>query len=65
MGETALNREHGIARGVPHFDFDPFSTEFFADPFSTHEKLREAGPSSISTNGASMAWRGMSKCMPC
>src|SRR3954471_6589811 len=44
MGETALNREHGIAPGIPHFDFDPFSTEFFADPFPTHEKLREAGP---------------------
>src|SRR3954453_15630078 len=44
MGETALNREHGIAPGIPHFDFDPFSTEFFADPFPPHEKLREAGP---------------------
>ena len=43
MRETALNREHG-APGVPRFDFDPFSTEFFADPFPTHEKLREAGP---------------------
>jgi 4-methoxybenzoate monooxygenase (O-demethylating) len=32
------------AKGVPHFDFDPFSIEFFADPFPTHEKLREAGP---------------------
>jgi 4-methoxybenzoate monooxygenase (O-demethylating) len=29
---------------VPHLDFDPFSIEFFADPFPTHEKLREAGP---------------------
>src|SRR5437868_14769240 len=44
MGETALNREHGIAPGIPHFDFDPFSIEFFADPFPTHERLREAGP---------------------
>jgi len=32
------------ATSLPHFDFDPFSTEFFADPFPTHEKLREAGP---------------------
>ena len=29
---------------VPRLDFDPFSIEFFADPFPTHEKLREAGP---------------------
>ena len=29
---------------VPHLDFDPFSIEFFADPFPTHERLREAGP---------------------
>jgi len=32
------------APDVPHLDFDPFSIEFFADPFPTHEKLREAGP---------------------
>ena len=29
---------------VPHLDFDPFSVEFFADPFPTHAQLREAGP---------------------
>jgi 4-methoxybenzoate monooxygenase (O-demethylating) len=29
---------------IPHLDFDPFSIEFFADPFPTHERLREAGP---------------------
>jgi cytochrome P450 len=29
---------------IPHLDFDPFSIEVFADPFPTHEKLREAGP---------------------
>jgi 4-methoxybenzoate monooxygenase (O-demethylating) len=44
MAEMALTPEHGAAPGVPHFDFDPFSIEFFADPFPTHEKLREAGP---------------------
>jgi 4-methoxybenzoate monooxygenase (O-demethylating) len=32
------------APDVPHLDFDPFSIAFFADPFPTHEKLREAGP---------------------
>jgi cytochrome P450 len=44
MVEMALTPEHGAAPGVPHFDFDPFSIEFFADPFPTHEKMREAGP---------------------
>jgi cytochrome P450 len=34
----------GAAPDIPHLDFDPFSIEFFADPFPTHEKLREAGP---------------------
>src|SRR5690242_14492285 len=29
---------------VPHLDVDPFDIEFFADPFPTHELLREAGP---------------------
>ena len=29
---------------IPRLDFDPFSIEFFSDPFPTHEKLREAGP---------------------
>src|SRR3954453_6832563 len=44
MGETALNREHGIAPGIPRLDVDPFSLEFFEDPFPSHERLREAGP---------------------
>jgi 4-methoxybenzoate monooxygenase (O-demethylating) len=29
---------------VPHLDVDPFAIEFFADPFPTHELLRETGP---------------------
>src|SRR3954469_9077392 len=29
---------------IPRLDFDPFSIEFFADPFPTHERMREAGP---------------------
>src|SRR6266513_1010872 len=29
---------------VPHLDVDPFSMNFFADPYPTHELLREAGP---------------------
>src|SRR3954468_8909599 len=42
MVATAMTAEHGS--GIPHFDFDPFGIEFFADPFPVHEKLREAGP---------------------
>ena len=34
----------GATTEIPRLDFDPFSIEFFADPFLTHEKLREAGP---------------------
>ncbi|WP_445489955.1 cytochrome P450 [Rhodopseudomonas sp. RCAM05734] len=30
--------------GIPHLDVDPFSTEFFSDPYPTHDLLREAGP---------------------
>ena len=26
---------------IPHVDVDPFSLDFFADPFPTHERLRE------------------------
>jgi len=29
---------------VPHLDVDPFALDFFADPFPTHERLREAAP---------------------
>jgi cytochrome P450 len=34
---------HGAA-ALPHLDVDPFSIEFFDDPYPTHELLREAGP---------------------
>ena len=44
MTATAMSPERGAAPDVPHLDFDPFSIEFFADPFPTHEKMREAGP---------------------
>src|SRR6266481_4224658 len=30
--------------GVPHLDVDPFAMNFFADPYPTHELLREEGP---------------------
>jgi hypothetical protein len=29
---------------VPHLDVDPFAMDFFADPFPSHQRLREAGP---------------------
>src|ERR1700722_2708784 len=29
---------------LPTVDVDPFGLEFLADPYSTHERLREAGP---------------------
>lgn len=29
---------------IPHLDVDPFSIDFFADPYPTHERLRETGP---------------------
>ena len=29
---------------IPHLDIDPFAIEFFADPFPTHEVLRETAP---------------------
>src|SRR5215510_1474722 len=44
MTASALTPERGAAPDVPHLDFDPFSIEFFADPFPTHELLRETGP---------------------
>jgi cytochrome P450 len=44
MVATAMTPEQGAAPGIPHLDFDPFSIEFFADPFPVHERLREAGP---------------------
>ncbi len=32
------------AMNIPHLDVDPFSLEFFDDPYPTHELLRETGP---------------------
>ena len=44
MTATAMPTGRDVAPGVPHLDFDPFSIEFFADPFPTHQRLREPGP---------------------
>ena len=32
------------ATDIPHLDVDPFSLEFFDNPYPTHELLRETGP---------------------
>ena len=34
----------GFVTDIPRLDVDPFSLDFFADPFPAHERLREAGP---------------------
>src|SRR5712672_2103378 len=36
--------EQGRMTALPHLDVDPFSIEFFDDPYPTHGLLREAGP---------------------
>ncbi|MEP7242103.1 MAG: cytochrome P450 [Gammaproteobacteria bacterium] len=36
--------DDGPPTGVPAVDVDPFSTEFFSDPYPSHAALREAGP---------------------
>src|SRR3954462_8731071 len=41
---TSSSPEINGSSAVPHLDVDPFAMDFFADPFPTHEKLREAGP---------------------
>ena len=34
----------GLMTDIPRLDVDPFSLEFFADPYPVHEILRETGP---------------------
>jgi hypothetical protein len=41
---TASNGAAGSPPAVPHLDVDPFAIDFFADPYPTHELLRETGP---------------------
>jgi 4-methoxybenzoate monooxygenase (O-demethylating) len=33
-----------VSAGIPSLDIDPFSIEFFDDPYPAHEALRDAGP---------------------
>src|SRR5215218_8279209 len=42
-GDDGAGAIHGSS-DIPRLDVDPFSIEFFADPYPTHELLREAGP---------------------
>src|SRR6201994_4463980 len=44
MSGPASAASAGGSSAVPHLDVDPFSMAFFADPYPTHERLREAGP---------------------
>src|SRR3954466_86457 len=41
---TSSSPEITGSSAVPHLDVDPFAMDFFADPYPTHELLREAGP---------------------
>ena len=43
MTASGSSVSSGVA-SVPHLDVDPFAMSFFADPYPTHELLREAGP---------------------
>ena len=36
--------EHSPPPGIAAIDLDPFSPEFFADPYPAHELIRESGP---------------------
>src|SRR6266536_5683379 len=42
-GNTGSVAAGGLA-DVPHLDVDPFSMDYFEDPYPTHELLRETGP---------------------
>jgi 4-methoxybenzoate monooxygenase (O-demethylating) len=41
---TGASSGRGPFATAPVSDVDPFSIEFFEDPFPVHESLREAGP---------------------
>jgi 4-methoxybenzoate monooxygenase (O-demethylating) len=47
LSSSADNDASTLVNGspdIPHLDVDPFSIEFFADPYPTHELLRDTGP---------------------
>lgn len=43
-GERADAASGSVLSGIPGLDVDPFSIEFFENPYPTQEALREAGP---------------------
>ncbi|MGJ5134786.1 cytochrome P450 [Bradyrhizobium oligotrophicum] len=44
MNPTGLSPAAGMAPLIPHLAIDPFSYEFFDDPYPAHQEMREAGP---------------------
>ncbi|WP_315801622.1 cytochrome P450 [Bradyrhizobium sp. SZCCHNS3002] len=44
MNPTGLSPAAGVAPAIPHLAIDPFSHEFFDDPYPAHQEMREAGP---------------------
>ncbi|WP_315786370.1 cytochrome P450 [Bradyrhizobium sp. SZCCHNPS1003] len=44
MNPTGLSPAAGVAPVIPHLAVDPFSYEFFDDPYPAHQEMREAGP---------------------
>ncbi|WP_316160801.1 MULTISPECIES: cytochrome P450 [unclassified Bradyrhizobium] len=44
MNPTGLSPAAGVAPAIPHLAIDPFSYEFFDDPYPAHQEMREAGP---------------------
>ncbi|MGJ5201585.1 cytochrome P450 [Bradyrhizobium sp. HKCCYLRH1030] len=44
MNPTGLSPAAGVAPVIPHLAIDPFSYEFFDDPYPAHQEMREAGP---------------------
>jgi hypothetical protein len=44
MSTAIPSASTGTGAAIPHLGVDPFSLDFFDDPYPTHELLRETGP---------------------
>ena len=44
MSTANPSASSGTGAAIPHLGIDPFSFDFFDDPYPTHELLRETGP---------------------
>jgi 4-methoxybenzoate monooxygenase (O-demethylating) len=44
MSTAIPSASTGTGAAIPHLGVDPFSIDFFDDPYPTHELLRETGP---------------------